>query len=137
MSWPAGISAVLAALLVAACGAGGEETAPAAPPPTVDVRVQFWPQGPSGPERTATLTCEPDGGTHPRPDAACAALAARPDALEPVAGDLVCTQIFGGVETAAVTGTVSGELVEAAFDRRNGCEIARWDALEPLLRLSG
>lgn len=135
MSWPAGISAALAALVVAACGAGGEEAAPAAPPPTVDLQVRFWPQGPGGPERTATLTCEPAGGTHPRADAACAALAAHPEALAPVPEDVVCTQVHGGVETAAVAGTVFGDRVEGSFDRRNGCEIARWDALGPLLRL--
>ncbi|HEX2044943.1 MAG TPA: SSI family serine proteinase inhibitor [Gaiellaceae bacterium] len=136
MSWRALTSALLAALLAPACGAGGDEPVPAAPPPAVDLRVEFWPRGPGGAETTATLTCEPTGGTHPRPAAACAALAAHPEALDPVPGEALCTQIHGGSETAAVSGTVSGERVEARFGRENGCEIARWDALDALLRLS-
>jgi hypothetical protein len=84
-----------------------------------------------------TLTCEPAGGTHPHPDAACAALAAHPDALTRVPDEALCTQIHGGNETAAVNGAVSGERVDARFDRTNGCEIERWDALDPLLRLGG
>jgi hypothetical protein len=37
----------------------------------------------------------------------------------------------------AVRGTVEGRAVRASLSRENGCEIERWDALEPLLRLAG
>ena len=49
--------------------------------------------------------------------------------------EAVCTQIYGGDETATVTGVVRGQQVDASFNRTNGCEIARWEALAPLLAL--
>ncbi|WP_441349409.1 hypothetical protein [Streptomyces sp. 8L] len=45
----------------------------------------------------------------------------------------LCTQIYGGPETAHVTGVWHGRVVDATFDRRNGCEITRWRQLVPLL----
>ena len=88
----------------------------------------------AGLRATRTLTCDPVGGDVPDPAAACAALAeAGPAALEPPRGDLRCTMEFGGPQTATVTGTVRGRPVTADLDRTNGCEIARWDALAPLL----
>jgi len=47
-----------------------------------------------------------------------------------------CTEIFGGPERARVRGTLRGEPVSAEFSRVNGCEINRWDAVAPLLRLA-
>ncbi len=117
-------------------GCGSEESAepPAPAPPATQLTVVFWPQGREGPAQEATLTCDPVGGTHPRPAEACDALLAHADALSPLPPDSVCTQIYGGPEEAEVSGTVDGEAVEAAFSRQNGCEIDRWDRLEPLLR---
>lgn len=86
---------------------------------------------------TWELTCEPAGGTHPDPEAACAALEAAADALEPVAADAVCTMIYGGDAVATITGTWNGAAVDASFNLRNGCEIARWKALVPLLPETG
>jgi hypothetical protein len=40
---------------------------------------------------------------------------------------------YGGAATARVTGTWAGRPVDAAYSRKNGCEIARWDRLVPLL----
>ena len=51
----------------------------------------------------------------------------------PVPADQMCTQIYGGPETATVRGTWQGERVDASFSRQNGCEIARWDAAAGLL----
>lgn len=88
-----------------------------------------------GDTQTWTLTCDPPGGDHPDPDWACAALEAAGgvDAFEPVPRDAVCTEIYGGPQTAHVEGTVDGRPVDADFSRTNGCEIARWEALQPLL----
>ena len=66
---------------------------------------------------------------------ACAALAADPQALEPVPPDAVCTMIFGGPEQATVVGILDGEEVDAAFERSNGCELDRWDRMAVLLQL--
>ena len=42
----------------------------------MELTITFWPEGPDGESTEATLTCDPAGGTHPDPEAACAALAA-------------------------------------------------------------
>jgi hypothetical protein len=39
-----------------------------------------------------------------------------------------CTAIYGGPQTAHVTGTLEGAPIDSTFTRTNGCEIARWDA---------
>lgn len=88
----------------------------------------------SGATKTWRLTCDPPGGTHPDPAAACEALAARGEtALPPVPPDRMCTQQYGGPETAQVTGTWRGRTVSARFAKTNGCEIGRWNALSGLL----
>ncbi len=79
---------------------------------------------------TLTLTCDPTGGDHPQAEQACDALAAAgPQVLEPVPDDQVCTMIYGGPQTARVTGTLDGADVDATFSRADGCEIDRWDTL--------
>jgi hypothetical protein len=124
--------ALLLALALAA-GCGGTEAAGDDRPPRYDLTVTYWPTGRGGEARTATLTCDPDGGSHPDPVSACDALLEHEDALDPVAGDVACTQIYGGDQEA----TLSGAGVNASFSRANGCEISRWDKLAPLLDLSG
>lgn len=90
---------------------------------------------------TYTLTCEPPGGDHPDPAAACASLeeaAAAPlNPLSPVRTDMACTEIYGGDQTAVIEGVVQGTPVRAELSRVNGCEIARWDALVPVLVVPG
>jgi hypothetical protein len=92
-----------------------------------------------GPARTFELTCDPPGGNHPNPHAACNALAdaGGAEAFQPPPGDLACTQVYGGPQTATVTGLVNGAAVSKAFSRTDGCGIARWDALAPLLGAPG
>lgn len=65
----------------------------------------------------------------------CGALT--PRILEPVPNDQACTMIYGGPQTATITGTLNGNDVDAAFSRVNGCEIARWDALAKILKPIG
>ena len=83
------------------------------------------------------LVCHPGGGSHPDVDGACGSLdrGARwgKDPFAPVAPDSVCTMVYGGPATAHVTGTWAGRPVDATFDRSNGCQMARWDRLVPLL----
>ncbi|MFD3491658.1 SSI family serine proteinase inhibitor [Streptomyces sp. NPDC058690] len=88
------------------------------------------------------LRCLPAGGSHPVAQQACDRLAelARPtdreagtDPFRPVPADAMCTQQFGGSATARVTGIWQGQHVDASFDRTNGCEIARWNTLRPVL----
>ncbi len=47
---------------------------------------------------------------------------------------MACTQVYGGAQTATVTGTWRGERVDARYARNDGCQIARWDRIAPLLQ---
>jgi hypothetical protein len=103
----------------------------AAPQTSLTIAVDA---GDGEPPVESTLACEPAGGTHPDPEAACAALAELDaEAFRPVAADQMCTQIHGEPETATVRGTWRGAPVDASFSRHDGCEIARWDAVAGLL----
>ncbi|KWX01619.1 Uncharacterized protein LI90_2651 [Carbonactinospora thermoautotrophica] len=51
----------------------------------------------------------------------------------PVPRDTVCTFVYGGPQTATVTGFWNGRSVDANFNRVGGCEIARWDAIAPVI----
>jgi hypothetical protein len=92
-----------------------------------------------GRARTFDLTCEPPGGTHPDPAAACQALQAAggAGAFRSPRKDVACTEVYGGPETATVTGTVDGATVTMTFSRTDGCQIARWRQLAPLLGTPG
>ena len=59
------------------------------------------------------------------------------DPFAPVPSDAMCTEIYGGPQTATVTGTLRGEPVNARFSRTDGCQIARWDKHAALLVEAG
>jgi hypothetical protein len=118
-----------------ALGACGSETQHEEAAPATEFRIIVWPSGRGGEAMEARLTCDPAAGSHPRPSAACAVLARERGALDPVPPDAICTQEFGGPDEAEVTGTIEGARLEATFTKRNGCEIDRWERLEPLLAL--
>jgi len=129
----------LVLLAAAGCGSstGGGDAAEPPPQPGYDLQITYWPEGKDGQSSTASLTCDPNGGTHPDADKACAALGAHPEALHPVPMDMACTQIYGGDQVAEVKGVgPDGMAVRAVFNRSGGCEIARWDALAPVLEIS-
>lgn len=124
-------------------GPGGEEKSSAPPSAsshpsaktslTVEVR-----KSPNAKAETWKLTCDPAGGTHPRAQAACTALAKGRttakggDPFAPVPKTAMCTQIYGGPQVATVKGTWDGRAVDATFNRKNGCNIARWNRLAPM-----
>ena len=112
---------------------GGSGSSPPTPSATADeLTIVVLDAGDR--ESTWTLTCDPVGGTHPDPAAACAALTAHATAaLPPVAKDTMCTDVYGGPETASITGTWVGRPVASSFSRTNGCQTARWNMLEGLL----
>jgi hypothetical protein len=84
-----------------------------------------------------TLDCHPAGGTHRNARAACERLDEMvrwgEDPFAPVAPRSNCTMMYGGPTTARITGTWAGRPVDAEFNRRNGCEINRWNKLRPVL----
>ena len=82
---------------------------------------------------TYRLECDPPAGSHPEPEAACAHLAAMDDPFAPLPDDVACTQQYGGPQTANVLGRWAGEPVDVVLSRTDGCRIAQWDGLGPLL----
>jgi Subtilisin inhibitor-like len=96
-----------------------------------ELTITVQPQGSGGPTRTWTLSCDPPGGTLPGAQAACTRLS--PAVLRPLPQDTICTQIYGGPQTARVRGRVDGRPVDTRFSRTNGCEIHRWDSARFLL----
>jgi hypothetical protein len=91
------------------------------------LHITVWPSGEGHPpKRTYTLRCAPLGGTLPHRSTACRRLAALKAPFAPTPKGVVCTAIYGGPQEALVTGRFRGRLVHARFNRRNGCEIERW-----------
>lgn len=88
-----------------------------------------------------TLSCDPPDGSHPDPEGACGDLAdLAEDGVDPFAEpdpDEVCTEQYGGPQTATTSGTFRGSPVDASFARTNGCQISRWDAVGRLLPPGG
>ncbi|MEU6094172.1 SSI family serine proteinase inhibitor [Streptomyces sp. NPDC047079] len=86
---------------------------------------------------TYLLHCHPSRGSHPNPAAACTTLDRRTiwgrDPFASVPPRAVCTMQYGGPATAHIFGTWAGRPVDARYDRRDGCQVARWDSLVPLL----
>src|SRR5712691_3725103 len=96
---------------------------------SASLHITVWPTGPGGVHHAWTLRCSPTGGTLPHRSAACTKLARLRHPFAPVPPGVACTDIYGGPQPALVTGTFRGRRVHAAFNRHDGCEIARWDAV--------
>lgn len=95
----------------------------------------------SGRTTTGTLTCRgadqrAEGALDGRASSAELCAHARGNAelfTEEPDRTRACTQIYGGPETARVTGTIGGEKVDRRFTRTNGCEIADYARAAGLL----
>ncbi|MFB7374297.1 SSI family serine proteinase inhibitor [Streptomyces sp. NPDC056222] len=87
---------------------------------------------------TFRLDCEGEpGGDHPAAARACERLTTLAkegqNPFKPVTKDAFCGQQYGGSVVAHITGDWQGRSVDAHFSRANGCEIDRWENLEPVL----
>ncbi|WP_181320162.1 SSI family serine proteinase inhibitor [Saccharothrix carnea] len=82
--------------------------------------------------REYRLTCDPDGGTHPRPKEACEAIRKSPGTIKPPPPTANCLDRVYGPEYAKVSGVLFGVEVAAGFNRRNSCEEDRWQAWLPV-----
>ncbi|MFB8140084.1 SSI family serine proteinase inhibitor [Streptomyces parvus] len=96
--------------------------------------------GVPGADGTFELECGPTGGTHPEGQAACdrlaeagATRAGRQELFRETPEGTMCTMIHGGDATARIVGTWEGRAVDTTASRRDGCEIARWNSLVPVL----
>ncbi|MGY1754482.1 SSI family serine proteinase inhibitor [Blastococcus sp. SYSU D01042] len=84
--------------------------------------------------QTWTLTCVGFvEGSHPEAQAACDHLSALTDPFAPLPDDVMCTQVYGGPETAHVVGRWGGQPVDLQLSRTDGCRIEQWAALVPLV----
>ncbi|MFD0078352.1 SSI family serine proteinase inhibitor [Streptomyces sp. NPDC127166] len=136
-------SLVLASLATAAVGTAGLGPLPPlaslfASPDNLTVTVEK--SGHRDADGTFRLTCGDHAeGDHPAAEDACGRLGQLGrdggDPFAPVPEGQMCTQVYGGPAVAHVTGTWQGRQVDARFSRANGCEIDRWENLEPLLPL--
>ncbi len=126
---------VAGVVVLSGCATGSEP----APTPTAGLtQLTLSVDDGNGSVTESTLTCDPAGGTHASPDTACDALVAHAStALPPVPRDRMCTEVWGGPQTARLTGTWRGQPVTTGFARTNGCEISRWDQLAGLLPPGG
>jgi hypothetical protein len=127
------VLACLIALGAVGCGGDDNDEQPAAVNSIAELTVTVDPDGDGGAKpKTATVKCGPASDSKE-----CAALGdMKADVFEPVPGNIACTQQYGGPETAKVTGTFKGEQVDAEFSRVNGCEIARWEKMSPVLAVA-
>ena len=127
-----------AVFLIAACGTsddgqGGRDEGEAG---AADLTFIFRAEPSAGPER-AKLTCPAVPGD-PAGREACRELDRVPaETFEPVPPGTACTQIYGGPETVLVTGRLDGREIDSELSRSDGCEIARWDSLSPVLASLG
>ena len=138
------VAAAALALALATLGGCGEADDPAAQPAAsphgaIELTVLF--DDGAGRRTTGSLTCRGavrraegalDGRASPTKLCAHAHGIAELLTSQPETGR-ACTQIYGGPETARVTGTIEGDKVDRRFRRTNGCELADYARAAGLL----
>jgi hypothetical protein len=89
----------------------------------------------AGHRHRATLSCRGDhtratGWIARSPVRACRRARRMPPAPP---RDRLCTQIFGGPQTARITGRVGARRIDRRLARNNGCRIDEWSRMVPLV----
>lgn len=132
------LTLIVAALLALAAGCGSDdgnggqaaETEPA-PPEAPQAELDFAVNLEEGERDRFSITCDEE--IEPELFRFCENL----DVLREIASvdrtEQVCTQLYGGPETARVTGTALDEEVDLRLSRENGCRIAEWQTVFGLL----
>jgi hypothetical protein len=140
---------MLSALLVSA-GPAGRALAAAVPqapippqpvPPVTGPPVSPQPDGllvtvrdsASSPPFSWSLSCNPVGGSHPNPVAACDTLSRTSNPFAPAPAGVMCSLIYYGPQTATITGYWQGQPVSAQFSRTDGCQEQRWEKIAAVL----
>jgi hypothetical protein len=95
--------------------------------------VVIYKQSPQSEIQKWSLKCNPAGGTLQKAKTACNRLLKIANPFAHADPDQMCTELYGGDEVATVTGRWKGKKVSATFSKKDGCEIARWEALKFLL----
>ena len=100
-----------------------------------DLQVEVDP-GDGTEAETWTLSCLGlVDGSHPDAQTACADLEGMEDPFAPLPSDVVCTEQYGGPQTAHVLGRWNGEPVDLELSLTDGCRIAQWQSLSALVPL--
>lgn len=82
---------------------------------------------------TRTLACGARVVRSAQEQDACRRLDALGGPLAPVPAGQMCSMIYGGPQTAHVSGLWHGEPVDETYRRTDGCEVARWNRMVPAL----
>jgi Subtilisin inhibitor-like len=121
--------AATCAAAAAACGSAsspGGVSRPAAPKVSLNITVTA---APGSPAQHWTLTCDPAGGTHPDPAAACAELQrVQGGPFAPQPKGIECPMILASSKAATFQGTYFGQPVNTTI-RDGGCTLNRWAQL--------
>ncbi|MBY8886841.1 subtilase-type protease inhibitor [Streptomyces sp. PTM05] len=80
-----------------------------------------------------TLRCHPAGGSHRRATDACRRLDTLGGLVGPTPRGQMCSMLYGGPQTAHVTGVWRGIPVDQTYDRVDGCQTNRWQRMVPVL----
>ena len=116
---PTALAVALATLLACSAAAAGTSD-------RTSLRVAYKRTANADPVvRVVTCSRVPGGGSDPT--RACARLDELVRPFAPVPDGSACTEIYGGPQTARVTGTFKGRRIWVVFRRTNGCEIDRWN----------
>jgi hypothetical protein len=129
---------VTGAVALAGCG-GQRPVAVRGQGPVTSLRVDVRPT-PGAAARRATLTCDGSptaSGFIADSRAACDLVTGNEKArARLVAGpprNQACTQLYGGPQQAQVSGRIVGRPVDVTLTRVDGCGLADWSLLQPLL----
>jgi Subtilisin inhibitor-like len=118
------LTAAVCAATLTACGSthsAGTGTSARAAKVSLDIRVIK----PGAKPEHWTLRCDPAGGTHPNPQAACNALLHAKSPFAALPDHVMCPMIPAGTNTATVKGTWFGKHVDTTFNQ-SGCGMLRW-----------
>jgi len=120
---PFRLGGILAATAAALCVAAAPATASIDPVPSDESAFTLLIWGPGAESRGVELRCDPVGGAHPDPQAACDALAATAGdftKLTAADGSFACTMELRQV-TAIAIGTWRGQTVNWSQEFSNPC----------------
>lgn len=146
--------AALAVNVAVGVAAGGSAGAMGVPRPTPVERLMesrltvTYADAQDAPARTYTLDCgptesnpaqsgptegNPTEGNPARSEPACERLVEIGGPVRAVPAGQMCSMIYGGPQTGHISGRWRGRVVNEDYRRTNGCEVARWERMVPVL----
>jgi Subtilisin inhibitor-like len=105
--------------------AAGSSSGAAASAPKVSLDMTVTTGRPGAKPQHWTLRCDPPGGTHPDPAAACRVLLAAGAPFAPLHKHVECPMIMASSAKATIKGTWFGKKVNMVLVD-GGCAMARW-----------